>query len=257
MKMKGPRESVDSIANPDSTPILIGVDITGSMGILATEIVKTGLGVVINGIYDNKPVTDPHVMLAAIGDVTCDQAPLQVTQFEADVSLVKQIEKIYIEGGGGGNNGESYPALWWFAANKTKCDSWDKRGRKGYLFTVGDERPLPKLSKKAINTFLGSGAESDQTIEELLVAVSEKFNVFHLIVPTDATAQQGAIDVWKALLGERAVIVPNHEKLAEVIVALMQVNEGQDLDAVSKTWGAATTALVKGSAPVGSAIEHI
>src|SRR4051812_3818980 len=34
------RESVDSPANPNSTPIIVAVDVTGSMGILATVLVK-------------------------------------------------------------------------------------------------------------------------------------------------------------------------------------------------------------------------
>ena len=238
------RESVDSVANPKSTPIIIGVDETGSMGHLAVEIIKNGLGVIVQGIYDRKPVTDPHILLAAIGDASCDRAPLQVTQFEADVSITKQIEKFYIEGNGGGNGGESYPIAWWFAANKTKCDCMSKRGRKGYLFTIGDECPI-RLGKDEIKRHLGGSAQSDMTVEQLLDEVKKKWNVFHLIIPTSATSDQGAVKVWRKLLGERAVEVTDHKKLGEVIVSIMQVNEGQDADEVAASWDGSTSVAVR------------
>ena len=35
---------------------------------------------------------------------------------------------------------ESYELALYFAAYKTSCDAWEKRQKKGYLFTLGDER---------------------------------------------------------------------------------------------------------------------
>jgi hypothetical protein len=239
------RESCDSHDNPESTPVIIGVDETGSMGYLATEIIKRSLGVVVEGIYTRKPVSDPHVLLAAIGDMNCDAAPIQLTQFEADVKIVEQIEKFYIEGNGGGNGGESYPGIWWFALNKTACDAISKKGRRGYLFTVGDESPHKILRKEHIKRFLDGDVEADVDINELLSALLERWHVFHLITPTGATISQNAVEVWKDLLGERAIVVDDHSKLGEVIVSTMQVNEGQDLDVVCGSWDKSTGLVVR------------
>lgn len=244
------RESRDSVQNPASTPVIIGVDETGSMGFLATEIIKNGLGVIVQGIYDRKPVTDPHVMLAAIGDTECDLAPIQTTQFEADVKLVSQIERFYIEAGGGGNGGESYPVLWWLALNKTRCDAISKRGRKGYLFTIGDEAPHGRLSREAIKRFLNADVESDVNIVELLNQALNQWHVFHLITPTEATRDQNATAQWRELLGERAIEVSDHTKLGEIIVSLMQVNEGHDPQKVIASWDG-STGLVVGRAVSG------
>ncbi|MEN6336613.1 MAG: hypothetical protein ABFE13_18805 [Phycisphaerales bacterium] len=241
----GVRESCDSPANPQSTPVIIGVDETGSMGMLATTIIKKSLGIIIQGIYDRKPVTDPHVLLAAIGDATCDDAPIQTTQFEADIRLAQQIEKFFIEGNGGGNGGESYPILWWFAAHKTKCDAIIKRNRMGYLFTVGDESPLPVLTREEIQRFMAGTVEADVAIEDLLDEVSCDWNVFHLITPTSATRQQNAIAKWRELLGERAIEVSDHNRLGEVIVSIMQVNEGQNAENVAASWDGSTGVVVR------------
>ena len=237
------RESVDSKANPQSTPIIVGCDDTGSMGRLAEDIIKRGLGILVQGIIDRKPVTDPHVMLAAIGDAYCDSAPLQVTQFEADVVLCKQIEKFYIEQGGGGNNGEGYALLWWFAQNKTKCDAINLRNKKGYIFTIGDECYLPEITKGQINEFLGGSAEKNVDVKDLLKEVQKDWNVFHIIVPTEATRSQDAIKVWKDLLGERAIVLEDEKKLSEVIVSIMQVNEGHKKKDILK-WDKSTNLVV-------------
>ena len=240
-RMKGGiRESVDSPANPASTPVIITCDVTGSMGITAEAIVKHGLGVVMQGIYDRKPVADPHVLIGATGDVFCDVAPLQVTQFEADMRLVDQVQRIWLEGGGGGNGGESYNAAWYFAAMKTRCDAILKRKRKGYLFTIGDEPPHDTLTRAAIKRVFGDDIERDFTSKELLDVVSRDWEVFHLIVNPGSYSA----DRWKALLGERTRPVDDIALLGEIIVSTMEVNEGADPGRVATSWGGSTAVAV-------------
>lgn len=240
------RESVDSDVNPNSTPVILGIDHTGSMGSLAEKIIKTGLGIVMTGIYSRKPVPDPHILIAGIGDSTCDLASLQVTQFEADVkAITSQVEKIYLEGNGGGNNGESYPILWYFAAHKTKCDAITKRHRKGYLFTVGDENPLPIISKSEIKKVFGDDIQEDIKIPDLLAIVQKNWEVFHIVVKTSATESQNAIHNWRNILGQRVITVPNEDHLAEVIVSTIQVIEGEDASKVAGSWDGKTAIVVK------------
>jgi hypothetical protein len=94
------RESRDSVDSPEATPIIVATDVTGSMGSLAAVVARKGLGVLFESILARKPVTNPHLMFMAIGDVACDSAPLQVSQFEADNRIVEQLTETYIEGGG-------------------------------------------------------------------------------------------------------------------------------------------------------------
>ena len=244
----GVRESCDSTANPASTPIILAVDVTGSMGILAEQIAKNALGVLVQEIYDRVPVTDPHVLVAAIGDVKCDSAPLQVTQFEADVVLVEQLQRLYIERGGGGNGGESYNLVWWFAANHTKADAITKRGRKGYLFTVGDERVHSFLTPYEVSSVFGDTSVIEKPIstEDLFTMVSRDWEVFHLVVEESSAARsEGSLDQWQGILGERALRLIDHTKLAEVVVSTIQVNEGANKAAVIGSWDGSTALAVK------------
>src|SRR5262245_29165524 len=76
------RESRVSTDNPNSSPLIVGIDVTGSMGMIADVLAREGLGTLFTGILERKPSTDPHVMFMAVGDANCDSAPLQVSQFE-------------------------------------------------------------------------------------------------------------------------------------------------------------------------------
>lgn len=241
------RESRDSDANPQSTAIIVGVDVTGSMGMIAEYMVKTGLGVLFNEILDRKPVTDPHLMVMAIGDANCDTAPLQVSQFEADTKIGNWLEKIYVEGNGGGNDSESYHFPLYFAANHTSIDCFEKRGKKGYIFTIGDEFTPPTLTKEQIQRFCGDEVSRGYTYEELLASAERMYDVFHIIVAEGncARRQLGAVQQkWRDVLGQRAVNLTDYKALSEVIVSLIQVNEGADKDAVIGSWSGTTAVAV-------------
>lgn len=239
------RESRDSDHNPKSTPIILATDVTGSMGYLAEQIVKSGLGVIMKEIYDRKPVSDPHVMCMGIGDTFVDSAPIQMTQFEAEVDpLTRQLEKVYIEHGGGGNGGESYLAAWYGAAFKTACDAFKKRRKKGYLFTMGDERCHEILTGSQIKTFFrGSENPRDLTARQLLDAAQKDWEVFHLIVGGHTVHRSEP--AWKNLLGERAIVVSDDSKLAEIIVSTIQVVEGASVADVAGSWSGDTSVVVR------------
>jgi len=245
------RESVDSPANPESTPIIVGLDETGSMGSLAEQMIRKGLPVLINSVYDRKPVKDPHVLCMGLGDAECDRAPLQVTQFEAAaVPLITQVEKIYLEGNGGGNSYESYSLAWHFAATRTKIDSFDKRGKKGYLFTVGDEPPPPALFKTSLKEIYGEDVIQPKqlSLNELLTMVSKQWEVYHIIVAQGSYCRSAGVatvrKAWQEVLGQRVIVLEDSEKMAEVIVSTIQVAEGADHAAVAASWDGSTAVTV-------------
>ncbi len=241
------RESRDSPANPDSTPIIVGLDVSGSMGILAENLVRKGLGVLFQGILDNKVITSPHLMAMAIGDAACDRAPLQVTQFETDLVIAQQVERIFIEGGGGGNNHESYQLPWYFAATRTSIDSFEKRGKKGFLFTVGDEFPPERLPAAQIERTFGTRAQHDMSLREVLTMAERMYHVFHVVVEEGSFARSQpdeVVDRWKAVLGQRVIRLSDYTKLAEVIIAAIEVTEGVSATDAARKWNGATSLVV-------------
>ena len=176
----GMRESRDSDEHPNSTPIAIGLDVTGSMGYLPAEIIKNGLNELMKKLYASQVIPDPQLMFAACGDY-CDEAPLQVTQFESDIRIAEQLLELWLEGGGYGNGGEDYQLFWYFLAKHTDTDSMKKRNQKGFAFTIGDEPVhdviLPETFKKVFN----EDAKTMAT-EEAQKLCEEKYNLFHIFI---------------------------------------------------------------------------
>lgn len=243
----GIRESRDSAVNPASTAIIVGLDVTGSMGMIADALARNGLGTMVEEILARKPVSDPHILACGIGDAYCDRAPLQITQFEADIRIADQLKMIWLEKGGGGNRHESYHLPWYFAAAHTSIDCFEKRGKKGYLFTVGDEEPPEELLAGQIESVFGETVPRDFTTGELLTMASRTYHIFHIVVEEGSYARSNmssVIDKWTDLLGQRVLRLADHTRLAEVVVSAIEVTEGRDRHAVAKSWSGDTALVV-------------
>jgi len=243
------RESRDSDDNPESNAIILALDVTGSMGILADNLAHKGLETICNEFLKRKPVSNPHFMFNAIGDVRHDTAPLQISQFEADDRMIQQLEKIYIEKGGGGNDSESYDFAWYFAGTHTSIDCFEKRKRKGYLFTIGDESTPHGLTKEHIKKILDEDVESDLTAKQCLALAEKMYYVYHIIIAEGDYPRRRGVDnvkaAWTDLMGQRAVVLADHTKLAELVISLIQMNEGTDKDAVIDSWDGSTSLVIK------------
>lgn len=254
------RESCDSTDHPNSTPIILGIDVTGSMGDLAATIAKESLNTLMTELYDKQPVPDPHVMFMAIGDAFSDDAPLQVSQFEADIRIAEQLTDIYFEGCGGGNGGESYLLAWYFAARHTKIDSFEKHGRKGFLFTIGDEPNHAKLTVSQVKEIFGDDIETDLTADELLTEVTRQYEVFHLIVK-EGERRYNSVTKWKKLLSERAMEVTDYTKIPEIVESTLEILNGADVTTVASQWDGNTSLVVqnavKGLSTVDSSKELV
>jgi hypothetical protein len=241
------RESRDSDLNPESNAIIVAFDETGSMGAIPDAFVRDGLGTLVGEILQRRPVSDPHVMIMGFGDAWCDLAPLQVTQFEPDIRIAEQLKDIYLEGGGGGNRYESYNLPWYFAACKTSIDCYEKRARKGYLFTVGDEPPAPRLLARHVREVLGDRLERDLDTRDVLAMASRMYEVFHVVIEEGSYFRGDPDRVreqWRHLLGERVLFLSDYRRLAETIVSAIEVNEGRDGHEVAASWSGDTALVV-------------
>jgi hypothetical protein len=56
----------------------------------------------------------------------------------------------------------------------------------------------------------------------------------------DSTVQRN----WRNLLGERALLMSDHTKMAEIIVSTIAINEGAQVDQITKSWSGSTAVAV-------------
>lgn len=223
------RESCDSDEHPKSYPIIIGLDVTGSMGRVPENLIKEAFPDIMKTIMD-KGVEHAQICFLGIGDHYTDRAPIQVGQFETSDELTeKWLKAIYIEGAGGGNNGESYQLAWYFAAFHTKTDSFEKRGIKGTLITIGDEPTHNSILGSKLKELFGEGEEEILT-NELLKEAQKKWDVYHINVKDWTSDRYKSPDKWEKLLGDHLLLSEGMESkeigdiLSTVIVKSYQKN---------------------------------
>ena len=222
------RESRDSVEHPNSLAIIIGLDVTGSMERIPQALIKDGLPHIMQSIIDGG-VTDPQLLFMGIGDHKCDQAPLQVGQFESSDALLDHwLTKTYLEGNGGGNGGESYHLAWYAAAKHTSIDCFEKRQQKGFLFTIGDEPCHPTLSASSLKNVIQTGEFQNYTAAELLEAAREKYHVYHIHVTEIGRGRGSEVrDSWETLIGrDNLILAERHTDIAGHIARIISQNSG-------------------------------
>lgn len=259
-KFVNKRESMDSEDHPNSTPIIIGLDTTGSMGYLSTEIAKNSLNETMMKIYATNPVEDPQLLFSAIGDVR-DRAPLQVTQFESDIRIAEQLMELYIEGAGG-DSPEDFELLWYFAAKHTKIDSFNKHGKKGFLFTIGDADIHAELAWSDIERIFGdkkntatektllervlgeikgsvSGKETTSATgsvssKALFAEASKMYEIYHIQLNNTGEVPK----VFNSIMPGRIAVLPKGSvsTIPELIISIMQLSNGMDKKTVLSQW---------------------
>lgn len=195
------RECRDTEEHPTTVPVILALDVTGSMGKSAAEVAKK-LNEVMTNLYEC--VTDVEFLIMAIGDLAYDGAPIQASQFESDIRIAEQLDKVYFEGGGGGNNYESYTAAWYFGLHHTDLDCW-KRGKKGILITIGDEPLNPYLPKGALQRVTGDSLQGDVDTKTLYAQASQKYDIYHLVI-TDGSGYRyfgnKLCESWESVIGK-------------------------------------------------------
>jgi len=224
------RESRDSDDHPESLAIILGLDVTGSMGSIPHYLVKDGLPNIIQSIID-KGIKDPQLLFLGIGDHECDNAPLQVGQFESNDELLdKWLTNVFLEGGGGGNLGESYHLAWYFAGFHTSIDCLEKRNQKGFLFTIGDEPVLKDIGHIDLKNIMGQGQYNSFSNVELLDKAKEKYNVYHFHLMQGSNGKSSHVmDGWKQLMGDNLIIIKRKEEVSTKIAEIVTKNYKGDV----------------------------
>lgn len=247
--IKGKRESRDSDAHPSSNAIVVSLDVTGSMAAVVGEIhskLPTLMGLLTRKNY----ITDPQVLFLAVGDATCDRVPLQVGQFESGLEMDDDLSNMYLEQGGGGQQTESYELAAYFGARKTSIDCFEKRGKKGYFFFIGDENAYNSVDKEEVKALYGDTLEASIKTKDMFEELKKTYNVF-FILPEDASNgdDDSIVKKWKTLVGAEHVLrLPKAEAVAELIALQVGLCEGTtDLDSAEEDLkdNGSSSALVK------------
>lgn len=218
------RECCDSDEHPCTIPVILALDVTGSMGSACAAAARQ-LDKIMTSLYEK--VQDVEFCVMGIGDLAYDSAPIQASQFESDVRILDQLGKIYFERGGGGNMYESYTAAWYFGLHNTKLDCW-ARGQKGIIITMGDEPLNPYLPGSALARTLGCGAQ-DVNTKDLYEQVTEKFDVYHIMITDPESCGRDYLEhnkrTWGEYLDGQHLFEGNSNDLPKIITDIVASRE--------------------------------
>lgn len=241
------RESRDSDEHPDSLAIAVLFDVTGSMGGVPRTL-QTKLPDLLGLLLRKGYAGDPQILFGAIGDATCDRAPLQIGQFESDNRMDEDLGKFLLEGGGGGQKTESYELAMYFMARHTSIDCFEKRGRRGYLFIIGDELPYPKVNRRQVRQVIGDSLRRDIPTKEIVAELTKIYDVYYILPAGASYAGDGQVlAAWRDLLGQNVLELDDLDAVCETIALTVGLGEDaidldeglDDLDAMGSSAGKA------------------
>lgn len=225
------RESRDSDDHPTSVPVAVIFDETGSMGNIPRVMVKK-LPELYGLLLRKGYVEHPQIMYGAVGDAYSDRVPLQIGQFESDNRADEDLSKIFLEGNGGGQQTESYDLAMYFMANHTATDAWEKRGKRGYLFLIGDESYYPNVNPTQVRNIIGEELAEPLDTKALAAQLQEKWDVYFIIPQHGSYFRHTHItDSWRELFGQNVILLDDEEAVCESIALAIGLAEGTvDLD---------------------------
>ncbi len=232
------REARDSDKHPVSVPVAILCDTTGSMGGVP-KIIQKELSHLMGCFLDDKASGKkylgegyPAILIGAVDDYDAmahfgHNGTLQVGQFESGIEIDDNLTNLWITAMGGGTYDEDYELGLYFMARHTAHDHFEKRGRKGYIFMIGDEHAYRRLRKAVVADIIGDTLQEDMTLEEILKEAQERYHVFMIIPNMTSYYNDPELEKWwVGHLGQQNVIkLADPEKICQCIVSAVAICE--------------------------------
>lgn len=203
------RECCDTEEHPTTIPVILALDVTGSMGKAAVEVAKK-LNSVMTRLYEE--LSDVEFAVMGVGDLAYDIYPIQLSQFESDIRIAESLDKVFFEYGGGGNGYESYSVAWYMGLHHTKLDCWN-RNKRGIIITMGDEKLNPYLPQGKLQGLTGDSLEKDIETTDLFDDVVRKYDIYHINVLHSVYSRNNASTVKESFV---SVIGSQHFKEASI-----------------------------------------
>lgn len=217
----GPNEQLTSplkeISSSSPNPLLVAVDVTGSMQRWPAEIFDR-LPLFYQTLSQYRP--DLEVSYAAIGDCRYDRWPLQVTSFAKGFSLEDNLKGIYGEGGGG-DAPESYGVFAWWVQHRAHVTA-----ERPFLIVFGDAMMHDTILPAELKRFVGVDIAQPASAIAAWRAVSRVWSTWFLRRPGGVRGDE--IDQqWSQAIGIQNVVhMDDEQRAVDYAMAL-----------VARSWG--------------------
>jgi len=211
------------IASNCTNPLIIFVDVTGSMG----EWPATMFSKLPYLEHEAKEYlgADTEICFGAVGDAYSDSYPLQVRPFDKGEALKQRMLELIIEGNGGGQMSETYELAALYALHNVDIPN----AIKPVLIMIGDEKPYPVVSQDMAKSVAGVSIEGTITAEQIFSSLMRKYDVYLIRKPYNRSNgdQESLQDReirgrWVELLGADHICdLPDPARVVDVIFGIL------------------------------------
>eukprot|EP01126_Amoeba_proteus_P050537 TRINITY_DN5981_c0_g1_i7.p1 TRINITY_DN5981_c0_g1~~TRINITY_DN5981_c0_g1_i7.p1 ORF type:complete len:249 (-),score=43.35 TRINITY_DN5981_c0_g1_i7:349-1095(-) len=202
-----------AITCSNRTPIVLCVDVTGSMG-KWPKVIWDKLPMFYGQLLVKNYVPDPAFSFCAIGDAYGDESPLQVAPFATGTTIDDYIGKLHVESGGGGalSDHETYELAAYYYSKFCK---FSQQPHKPFFFFMGDEAFYPTVNGDHIQKLILGERPEDLDSIQVFQDLKNKFDVYciHKILDYGGPDDVAVLTKWQNALGEDHVIRLDNPKV--------------------------------------------
>jgi len=226
----------DKVSTNAKSPLVIVVDGTGSMGKFP-EVIFKKLPLLDDSAKDY--LDDCEISYSMIGDAGSDRYPLQVQPFGKGKQMVESLNKLIIEGNGGGNQQESYDLAAVYYARNAEMP----KANKPILVFVCDEGIYPTVNKTWALNYAKVDLEKEKlSRKQLFEELQTKYSVYvirkHYQNGVSGDKMIGnnlkIHKQWEGLVGaDRMAVLNDPQRVVDVILGLL-AHETEKVDFFKK-----------------------
>lgn len=210
------------LKSTSKNPIIVMLDVTGS-NIDFAKIVYDKMPMFYGQIEQQGYLDDFEIAFCAVGDAYTDKYPLQIGSFAKGIELDSWLEKIVLEGCGGGQKMESYELAAYYLLKNAEFAP----GSEPLIFFIGDEAPYSKVNRSQAEMF-EIECKEECTVPFELLRKKVKDNVFMLLSKYNGWGFDDSITkCWEGLLAPKHVVKIGEEKaIVDLILGIISMYSG-------------------------------
>lgn len=202
-------------------PLIILCDVTGSMGEWPAVIFSKLPYLDIEGKEYLGP--DMEICFGAVGDAMSDRYPLQMQPFGRGQDLKASLKELIIEGGGGGQNRESYELAGLYCARNIETPN----ATKPIIIFIGDEALYDHVTKSTARMAHVDLDCSVISTKQIFSELTQKFSVY-VIRKTYLRDDNVIHGQWIELLGsENVAKLEAADRVIDVIFGILAKETGK------------------------------
>jgi hypothetical protein len=222
-KKSGPNEKITTprqhVRSSSANPLLIAVDVTGSMASWPFEIFDR-LPLLYNTLSQYRE--DLQICFVAIGDAGCDQWPLQTTPFASGYDLEQFLGALYGEGGGG-DAPESYGLFAHWVNTHVQVP---QASEPPFMIVFGDAPMHALVPKEQIAYHLGDKTNGNVDAIAAWRQLCQTWNVWFLRRPTGKSGDAVDVQWGQAITAQKIFHIEDEQRAVDYAMGL-----------VARAWG--------------------